>query len=304
MAIFGRRKKAEKEPGVTDRNDSDDTLTDDRAFYKKPTGLRLFTVFIYVCAAIFLVLVEIGNINKKAVIRDTYFLQINLANVIPETVPNAVLINTIAQSLGLHDFYQVGLWNYCAGYDNEGITYCSPRQTAYWFNPVEIITSELLVGASIALPTEVVSILKIVHTASTWMFACFMVGIVLTFLCIFIAPLEFSKKPRWQHKAKRVFLRSLPIMILRFAALLFTAAGAVIGTVMFVIFRNTFDGAAEFNIQAKLGVDMLAFEWTAVGLNLVGFLMSIGTCCGICCCTGKKRAMKKQRKEPVVLEEK
>lgn len=302
MGIFTRRKKEEKEPGISDRSSSDDTLTDDRAFYNRPTGLRIFTILLYLCAVIFLILVEIGNINNHAVIRSTYFLKINLANVIPETVPNAVLINTIAQSLGLHDFYQVGLWNYCAGYENQGITYCSPRQTAYWFNPVEIIMSELLVGASIALPTEVVSILHIVHTVSIWMFACFMVGAVLTFLCIFIAPLEFSKKPRWQHKAKRVFLRSLPILLLRFGALLFTAAGAILATVMFLIFRNTFDGAAEFNIQAQLGPEMLGFEWTAVGLNLLGFLMSIGTCCGICCCSGKKRAIKKQRKEPVAEE--
>lgn len=249
---------------------------------------------------IFLILVEIGNISGDPVIRQTYFIKIDLANVIPESVPNAVLINTIAQSLGLHDFYQVGLWNWCAGYNGQGITYCSPHQTAYWFNPVDIITGELLVGAVIALPTDVVSVLNIVHTASTWMFACFLVGICLSVLCVFIAPLEFSKKPRWSHRTKRIFLRSLPITLLKFGALLFTAVGAVVATVMFVIFRNTFESAAEFNIQAKLGIYMLAFEWTAVGLLLIGFIMSIGTCCGVCCCTGKSRAMKKQRESRIV----
>lgn len=29
------------------------------------------------------------------------------------------LSNSIARTLGLHDFYQVGLWNYCEGYDDE-----------------------------------------------------------------------------------------------------------------------------------------------------------------------------------------
>lgn len=300
MGLFSRRPRTEKEPGIRDKRDSEVTLSNEQAFYNRPTSLRLFTVFIYLAAVVFLILVEIGNINGNPVIRQTYFLKIDLANVIPESVPNAVLINTIAQSLGLHDFYQVGLWNYCAGYNGQGITSCSPHQTAYWFNPVEIILSELLVGASIALPTDVVSVLNIVHTASTWMFACFMVGTCLSVLCIFIAPLEFSKKPRWSHKAKRIFLRSLPITILRFAALLFTAAGAVIATVMFLIFRNTFESAADFNIQAELGIDMLAYEWTAVGLLLLGFLMSIGTCCGICCCTGKSRALKKQRESRTI----
>jgi hypothetical protein len=34
-------------------------------------------------------------------------------------VPNAVLINSIARTIGLHDFYQVGLWNFCEGYQDE-----------------------------------------------------------------------------------------------------------------------------------------------------------------------------------------
>ncbi|KAK5936697.1 hypothetical protein PMZ80_011068 [Knufia obscura] len=295
MAIFGRRRKTEKEAGVGDRHSSDDTLQDETAFYKKPTGLRIFTVLIYLIAVVFLILVEIGNINQNAVIRDTYFLRINLANVVPETIPNAVLINTIAQSLGLHDFYQVGLWNYCAGYTNQGITYCSPPKALYWFNPVEIIMSELLVGATIALPTDITDILNIVHVASNWMWACFLVGTCLSFLCMILAPMGFSKKPRWSHKAKRIFTRQLPLTILTFLALLFTAVGAVVATVMFVIFKNTFSGAAEFNIEAKLGPEMLAFEWIAVGMTLIGFIMQIGTCCGVCCCTGKRKAIRKRQ---------
>lgn len=296
MALFGRKRtaKSTQNHAQIDKSSSDDILADETAFYKRPIALRIFTSLIYLVAIVFLVLVEIGNISDQPVIRSTYFLKINLANVIPESVPNAVLINTIAQSLGLHDFYQVGLWNYCAGYLNQGITTCSTTRTAYWFNPVEIIMSELLVGASIALPTEVVDVLDIVKIASTWMFACFLVGACLSFLCIFFAPMAFSKKPRWSHKAKRIFLRSLPITILSFGAALFTTVGAIIATVMFVIFRNTFQGAADLNIQAELGVQMLAFEWVAAGMTLLGFLMQIGTCFGVCCCTGKKKAMKRR----------
>jgi len=299
MGIFSKKRKTD-EPGVKSSDSSDVTLTNEKQFYSKPTGLRLFTACLYLIALVFLILVEIGNISNKAIIRQTYFLKIDLANIIPETVPNANLINTIAQSIGLHDFYQVGLWNYCAGNNGEGITTCSSHKAGYWFNPVQIILSELLSGASIALPTNVVSALSLVHTASTWMFACFMVGTCLTFLCIFLAPLGFSKKPRWSHKAKRIFGRSLPITILTFLALLFTGAGAAIATIMFVIFKNTFKTAAtEVNIEAQLGPEMLAFEWTAVGLLLLGFLMQIGTCCGICCCDGRKKAIRKSAQLPV-----
>ncbi|RVX73384.1 hypothetical protein B0A52_03026 [Exophiala mesophila] len=261
----------------------------------KPTGLRIFTVVIYLIALVFLILVQIGNINNKPVIRDTYFLRIDLADIIPASVPNAVFINSIAQSIGLHDFYQVGLWNFCEGYDGEGITYCSPTTTLYWFNPVEIILNELLAGASITLPTDVVNVLDLVRLASTWMFACLLVGTILTFLCIFLVPLGFSQQPRWQHKTRRIFLRQLPLTLLTFASLLFTAVGSVIATVMFVIFKQQFSAAADLNINATLGKPMLAFLWIGTGMNMIGFFMQIGTCCGVCCCTGRKRAFRKSQ---------
>ena len=109
---------------------------------------RLLRSFLYLIAWIFLVLVVIGNVSNKAVLRDTWFLKIDLSNIIPLSVPNAVLINSIARSIGLHDFYTVGLWNFCEGYNDSGITKCSKPETLYWFNPVEIIMSELLSGAT------------------------------------------------------------------------------------------------------------------------------------------------------------
>lgn len=93
-------------------------------------------------------LVGIGNVANKPVLRSTYFLYLDLSNIIPLSVPNAVLINSIARSIGLHDFYQVGLWGFCEGYNDEGITNCSKPKTLYAFNPVDIIVNELLAGAS------------------------------------------------------------------------------------------------------------------------------------------------------------
>lgn len=288
MGILSRSKPSNNANTNTTPSSSSSSST------SRPTGLRIFTALIYLVALVFLILVEIGNINNHPVIRSTYFLKISLANIIPASVPNAIFINSIAQSIGLHDFYQVGLWNFCEGYSGQGITHCSPTQTLYWFNPVEIILSELLAGASITLPSEVIDVLDLVRLASFWMFSCFLVGTVLTFLCIFLAPLGYSKHPRWEHRAKRIFIRQLPITVLAFAALLFTAAGCLIATIMFVIFRNKFSGAADLNIKAHLGVPMMAFMWIATGMNLIGFLMQVGTCCGVCCCTGRNRDMKRR----------
>lgn len=109
---------------------------------------RALRSLLYLIAWIFLVLVAIGNIADKPVLRDTYFLYLDLSNIIPVSIPNAVLINSIAQSIGLHDFYTVGLWNFCEGYYGQGITFCSKPETLYAFNPVEIILNELLSGAT------------------------------------------------------------------------------------------------------------------------------------------------------------
>ena len=114
---------------------------------------RMARSFIYLLAWIFLLLVIIGNISNKPVLRETYFLKLDTTNIIPQSIPNAVFINSIARSIGLHDFYQVGLWGYCEGYDDSGITSCSDPKALYWFDPVSIIMNELLAGAtSMSLP--------------------------------------------------------------------------------------------------------------------------------------------------------
>lgn len=64
--------------------------------------------------------VEIGNTRDKPGLRDSWFLKIDASNVLPiSPATDATLVNSIARSLGIHDFYTVGLWNYCAGYNDE-----------------------------------------------------------------------------------------------------------------------------------------------------------------------------------------
>lgn len=104
--------------------------------------------FFLFCSVIFMIMVEIGNTSNRSVLKNIYFIKLDLTNVFPVSVPNGTLLNSIARTLGLHDFYQVGLWNFCEGYNDIGITGCSKPQTMYWFNPVEILLSELLAGAT------------------------------------------------------------------------------------------------------------------------------------------------------------
>jgi hypothetical protein len=152
MRFFNsRRRSPSADPG---HNGSSATVVPElsKDQVKRATRTRktwsLLTSFFLFITVIFLILVEIGTTSNTSVINSWYFIKLDLSHIIPNTVPNFVLINTIAQSLGLHDFYQVGLWGFCEGYNGQGVTFCSKPQTLYWFNPVEILRNELLAGAS------------------------------------------------------------------------------------------------------------------------------------------------------------
>ena len=118
---------------------------------KRATRTRLIfallTSFSFLVTLVFVILIEVGNLPNRKVTGSIWFIKLDLSHIIPRSVPNAVLINSIARSLGLHDFYQVGLWNYCSGYGSD-ISNCSSPRRLYWFNPVEIILNELLAGAT------------------------------------------------------------------------------------------------------------------------------------------------------------
>ncbi|PGH30043.1 hypothetical protein GX50_07199 [[Emmonsia] crescens] len=295
-----RRRKAEKELSH-DASPPENTINAERRRGRSVViRHRALYSLIYIIAFIFIILVLIGSTSDKAVIGQTYFLKIDLSNVIPRTVPDAALINSIARTIGLHDFYQVGLWNFCEGYtDGSGITFCSKPKQLYYFNPVEIILSELLAGATIALPSEIDQALKIVRTASHWMFGLFVASTVLIALCIFLTPLSVPSTltPHTsKHRAvsKRIFI---PLVVLTFLTFFTTVAASLVATAMFTIFKIVFASkATEFNINAELGTSMLAFMWIAVGFVLLGFLLHIRSilawCCCCCCRRGRSRGKK------------
>lgn len=150
MRLFNRRKNSPTTSSTASPEAAHPELTKQQT--KRATRTR--KIFAFLCSiflfltVIFLILLEVGGTYNRPVIKNWYFIKLNLANIIPASVPNAFLINTIAQTLGLHDFYQVGLWGFCEGYLSDGVSFCSKPQTLYWFNPVEILKNELLAGAS------------------------------------------------------------------------------------------------------------------------------------------------------------
>lgn len=137
------------------------------------------------------------------------------------------------------------------------------------------------------------------------MFGLFIAATVLNFILIFLAPFAVSSRPPQTispdpsvnelhppHRRRTfLFLRAFPFLILTFLAALFTIVASVVATVMFSIFKNVFTSSGyDLNIGAELGSPMMAFMWIASAVNLLAFILELGSCCAACC--GGRKARK------------
>ncbi|KAI2638827.1 SUR7/PalI family-domain-containing protein [Hypomontagnella submonticulosa] len=275
---FRRRVTASSSSHETHKQSPQPSI-EDSATLKRATKTRrnaiAISCFCYVVAAIFLILVEIGNTRAAPVLDDIYFFKLDLSDILPQSAPTSLTLqNSIARTLGLHDFYQVGLWNFCEGYNTDGITYCSTPTNLYWFNPVEILLKELFAGASIALPSEVNDILNILRIASNIMFGFFISGLVLSFVMIFVSPIVL--KSRWW---------SLPVSFFALLATLLVLIASALGTAMSLIFKYALTSQTDLNVSADVGTKMLAFSWIATGFTALAFIIHAGLGC---CCTSRR----------------
>lgn len=113
------------------------------------------------------------------------------------------------------------------------------------------------------------------------MFGLFLTGTVLSFVLIFVMPISIFT--RWL---------TLPVAILAFLNALFVTVGAVLATVMFIIFRNVITGVSELNIGAKIGTTMFAFMWVASAMTIFAWIVQMS----LCCCCASRRDVKSGRK--------
>ncbi|KAG5974660.1 hypothetical protein E4U55_008099 [Claviceps digitariae] len=243
---------------------------------KARRNTTIIAALLYLVSLPFLILVLIGNTHDVPVLRDLYFFQLNVSQIIPIAVANAKLLNSVARSLGLHDFYQVGVWNYCEGYLDTGLTYCSPPQTFYWFNPVEILVSQLLAGARIALPSQVLTVLSLLRIGSKIMYAFFMAGTILSFVLLLGTPLVM--RTRWF---------SLFVSLFGGLAGAILTVAAAIATVITVAAKVALTAQDQLNIKVNIGVKMFAFMWIGAITTDLAFLLHAAMCC---CCKPVRRA--------------
>lgn len=153
---------------------------------------------------------------------------------------------------------------------SRGVTYCSPTKQWYWFNPVEILVSELLAGAQIALPAEAVTVLNLLKIGSRIMYGCFMAGIVVNFVLIPLSLLVI--RTRWW---------SLLLSILSAISAILVTLAAAIATTISVAAKVALTAQDQLNIRANIGIKMFVFMWIAAIFTDLAFLLhaAMGCCC-------------------------
>lgn len=146
----------------------------------------------------------------------------------------------------------------------------------YTFDPTQIFSQELFAGQTVNIPQSITNDLSKLHTASHWMFALYMVGVILAFITVLIGLTALCTR-----------FGSIVTTIVSGLAFLFIIAATLVAQIMFVIYRNVINGTiTQLNVSASLGTAMFAFSWTASAAALVAF---VGFTCGICCGTGRAR---------------
>jgi hypothetical protein len=134
--------------------------------------------------------------------------------------------------------------------------------------------SELFSGATIALPSEVNTILDVLRITSQVMFGFFLTGLLLDFVLMVAGPIVLYSR-----------LWSIPFGLLSFLSALMIVAAATVATAISLVFKYALTSQTDLNIGVDIGTKMFAFMWIAAICSLVAFIIHAGLGC---CCTSRR----------------
>jgi len=145
------------------------------------------------------------------------------------------------------------------------------------FNIFDVFSAELYQGQNITIPPSVEDDFGKLHTASRWMFALYIVGVVFAFLTVLVGLTTLVSR-----------FGSVITALVAFLAFLFLAAATIVAQAIFVIYRDAINNAvSQLGVTAELGAAIFSFSWVATFAALAAFF---GFLFGICCGTGERRS--------------
>ncbi|EPE05000.1 integral membrane protein [Ophiostoma piceae UAMH 11346] len=231
--------------------------------------------FMCLMAVVFLIVAHSGSTRASKTSMNIYFFRMDLSYLFDNQTSSAdgssnpALAAAISQSIGLHDYYQAGLWGFCQGFHAAGLTSCSRPRAFYWFNPLGILIDELLLRSTIEIPSRAQTVLEVVRVLSQVMFGLYLVGAVLAVVLLLVSP--FVLFSRWF---------SLPVAVLAGATAAPLLLASSIATFLAVAYRVVASSITQLHVVVTMGPVMFVMVWAAAGLAAATFLAhAILGCC-------------------------
>ncbi|EFR04459.1 integral membrane protein [Nannizzia gypsea CBS 118893] len=228
-----------------------------------------------------LALVGLGCYNTST-LTDVYFAKVDMKDI--NTSPSGLnkQLQPLAHGLeqakakgDLHDFYIVGMWNYCYGDHKDGadkVTHCSPRQSKFWFNPAEVWGVDDTIEK--LYPSTLQKGLNTYKKVAGWIFVAYAVAISASAIQLLVGISAIFS--RWG---------SFFTTIVAGVSAVFTLGGAATASVLYGILVGAIEtGLKPFNIKASVGTRMLSIYWLGALFTIAGgffWLLSV------CCCSGR-----------------
>lgn len=260
------------------------------------------------------------NLDLSSIISSLPIPVNDIPKSIIDQVPNSLideLAQTAAKELGLKDYYDSHIMNYCSGVvvltgdpDGSGpqpatgndtiTTYCSPVNGLYAFNPVDIFKTELIDNVTIndlGIPSNVETGARALAVAYKVMFICYTIGVALSGLCVLL-----GLTVGWMEtRAVAAILGILSVL-----AALALGIGAGIATAISVKLKDVINQymGPKVNVWANNdGGKFMGLSWAAVfAMVLAMFYWAFGCCFGGS--TGvRRRERREQRKQEQMMRE-
>ena len=266
---------------------------------------RFACIFLPMAATIMslvsLIIVGMGGTNKNSsALNNLYFFRANTSDIavngsLTDNLPHndftdAILgkvSNDVAQeALNIKDLYHVSLWNYCSGDFqknssggmNDHITYCSPRQKQYWFNPVDVWHLNNSVTDRY-FSKELRDGLNVYHSVAKWMYIAYIIAVVTTAAEILVGFTALFSR-----------LGSLATTIVSSISSIFTIAFALTSTILYATLTGVFNNALkQYHIHGSMGRTIYVWVWLSV---LFSWIAGIFWLFSSCCCSGRSDRIK------------
>lgn len=265
---------------------------------------RFACIFLPMAATIMslvsLIVVGMGGTNKdSSALNNLYFFRANTSNIavngslidLPSNpLTDAILgkaSNDVAQkALNIKDFYHVSLWNYCSGdFEknstgglNDDVSYCSPRQKQFWFNPVDVWHLNNTATDKF-FSKELRNGLKAYQSVAKWMYIAYIIAVISTAAEILVGFTALFSRAG-----------SLATTIVSTVSSIFTIAFALTATILYATLTGVFNNALkQYRIRGSMGRTIYIWVWLSV---LFSFTAGLFWLFSSCCCSGRSDRIK------------